>query len=130
MLLRSPFVGGGESERNARALLDAKLRRLGDPHITLEGLIRHAGEEGHAYSCGVLAERLTLLRARLRELPASPQRVSFWGPALQSVLSAMQWPGERELNSEEYQTFNKWRELISGLAQLDSSPHWSDGCRP
>jgi probable DNA repair protein len=119
MLLRSPFVGGGESERNARALLDAKLRRLGDPHITLEGLIRHAGAEGHAYSCGVLAERLTLLRARLRELPASAQRVSFWGPALQSVLSAMQWPGERELNSEEYQTFNKWRELIAGLAQLD-----------
>ncbi len=119
LLLRSPFVGGAESERNARALLDAKLRRLGDPHITLDGLIRHAGAEGHAYSCGMLADRLAALRARLRELPASAQRVSYWGPALQSLLSAMQWPGERELNSEEYQTFKKWKEIIAGLAQLD-----------
>ena len=31
----------------------------------------------------------------------------------------MQWPGERELNSEEYQTFEKWKEIIAGLAQLD-----------
>jgi probable DNA repair protein len=119
VLLRSPFVGGAESERNARALLDARLRRLGDPHITLEELIQHAGAEGHAYSCGMLAEQLAALRARLRELPASAQPVSFWGPALQSILSAMQWPGERELNSAEYQTFKKWKELIAGLAQLD-----------
>lgn len=119
LLLRSPFVGGAESERNARALLDARLRRLGDPRITLDGLIYHAGAEGHAHSCGLLAERLAALRARQRELPASAQRVSFWGPALQSLLSAAGWPGERELNSEEYQTFNKWKELVAGLAQLD-----------
>jgi probable DNA repair protein len=119
LLLRSPFLGGAESERNARALLDARLRRLGDPHITLDALIYHAGVEGHAYSCGLLADRLTALRARLREFPASAQRVSYWGPALQSLLSAMRWPGERELNSEEYQTFEKWKELISSLAQLD-----------
>jgi probable DNA repair protein len=119
LLLRSPFVGGAESERTARAQLDAKLRRLGDPRITLNGLIHHAGLEGHAHSCGLLAERLAALRARLRELPASAQPVSFWGPALQSLLSAMQWPGERELNSEEYQTFEKWKELMAGLAQLD-----------
>jgi ATP-dependent helicase/nuclease subunit B len=119
LLLRSPFVGGAESERTARALLDARLRRLGDPHITLDGLIYHAGLEGHAHSCGLLAERLAALRARLGELPASAQPVSFWGPALQSLLSAMQWPGERELNSEEYQTFQKWKELMAGLAQLD-----------
>jgi probable DNA repair protein len=119
VLLRSSFVGGAESERNARALLDVRMRRLGDPHITLDGLIHHAGAEGHTHSCGLLAERLVALRARLRELPASAQRVSFWGPALQSLLSAVGWPGERELNSEEYQTFNKWKELIAGLAQLD-----------
>ena len=119
LLLRSPFLGGAESERNARALLDARLRRLGDPHITLDILIHHAGAEGHSHSCGLLSERLAALRARLRELPTAAQRVSFWGPALQSLLSAMRWPGERELNSEEFQTFEKWKELISGLAQLD-----------
>jgi len=120
MLLRSPFVAGAESERNARALLDARMRRLGDPHITLDALIQHAAEQGHAYSCGLLAERLVALRARGRELPTSAQRVSFWGPTLQSLLSVMGWPGERELNSEEYQTLNKCKELMTGLAQLDT----------
>ena len=119
LLLRCPFVGGAESEHNARALLDARLRRLGDPHITLDELIHHAGAEGHIHSCGMLADRLAALRARVRELPTSAQPVSFWGPALQSLLSAMQWPGERELNSEEYQTFEKWKDLVAGLAQLD-----------
>jgi ATP-dependent helicase/nuclease subunit B len=119
LLLRSPFLGGGESERIARSLLDARLRRLGDPHVTLEQLIYHAGVEGHAYTCGVLVDRLMALRYRVRELPTSAQPVSFWGPALQSLLSAVQWPGERELNSDEYQTFLKWKELMAGLAQLD-----------
>ena len=119
LLLRSPFVGGAESERTARARLDARLRRLGDPRITLDGLIHQAGLEWHAHSCGLMAERLTALRTRLWELPASGQPVSFWGPALQSLLAAMQWPGERELNSEEYQTFQKWKELMAGLAQFD-----------
>jgi probable DNA repair protein len=119
LLLRSPFLGGGESERIARSLLDARLRRLGDPHVTLEQLIYHAGVEGHAHTCGVLVDRLMALRYRVRELPAGAQPVSFWGPALQSLLSAVQWPGERELNSDEYQTFHKWKELMAGLAQLD-----------
>ena len=119
LLLRSPFLGGGESERIARSLLDARLRRLGDPHVTLEQLIYHAGVEGHAHTCGVLVDRLMALRYRVRELPAGAQPVSFWGPALQSLLSAVQWPGERELNSDEYQTFLKWKELMAGLAQLD-----------
>ena len=35
------------------------------------------------------------------------------------MLSAVQWPGERELNSEEYQTFSKWKDLLAALAQLD-----------
>ncbi len=119
VLLRSPFLGGGESERIARALLDARLRRLGDPHVTLDQLIYHAGVEGHAYTCGVLTERLTSLRYRVRDLPPRAQPASFWGPAIQSMLSAVQWPGERELNSEEYQTVSKWKELLASLAQLD-----------
>lgn len=119
LLLRSPFLGGAESERMARALLDVRLRRIGDPHVTLDQLLAQAGAEGHAYSCGILAERLKTLRYRVRDLPATPQPVSFWGPALQSILSAVHWPGERELNSEEYQTFAKWKDLMAALAQLD-----------
>jgi probable DNA repair protein len=119
-LLRSPFLGGAESERAARAELDARLRRIGDPRVTLDTLITHAGVESQSGGCPVLSRRLSRLRDRVRELATSARPASAWGPALQSILSAAQWPGERELNSEEYQSMQKWRELIAGLAQLDA----------
>ena len=119
LLLRSPFVGGAESERAARAQLDARLRRAGDSRVTLETLIYFAGVESQSGRCPLLSRRLNTLRDRVRELTASAQPASAWGPALQSLLSAVQWPGERELNSEEYQSMQKWRELVAGLAHLD-----------
>ncbi len=119
VLLRSPFIGGADSERSSRALLDARLRRQGDPHLTLDALISHAGTEGHFYTCGLLADRLSTLRNRVRSLPPGPRPISFWGPALQALLAAAQWPGERELDSREYQTFSKWKELMASLSRLE-----------
>ncbi|MEO8626967.1 MAG: PD-(D/E)XK nuclease family protein [Betaproteobacteria bacterium] len=119
VLLRSPFIGGADSERSSRALLDARLRKQGDPHVVLDALISHANTEGHFYTCGLLAERLSTLRNRVRSLPTAPQPISFWGPALQALLAAVQWPGERELDSREYQTFSKWKELIASLSRLE-----------
>jgi len=119
MLLRSPFVGGAESERAARARLDARLRRMGDSRVALDTLIYYADVESQSGGCPLLSRRLGTLRDRVRELPISAQPASTWGPALQSLLSAVQWPGERELNSEEFQSMQKWRELLAGLAQLD-----------
>ena len=119
LLLRSPFVGGAESERATRAQLDARLRRAGDSRVALDSLIYHAGGESQTGTCSLLSRRLSTLRDRVRELASLSQPASAWGPALQSLLSAMEWPGERELNSEEYQSMQKWRELVAALAELD-----------
>ena len=39
LLLRSPFLGGGETEMAQRARLDAQLRKRAGPMITLERLL-------------------------------------------------------------------------------------------
>jgi probable DNA repair protein len=119
VLLRSAFFGGARSEGDARALLDARLRRLGDPHLSLSSLEFHAAQERQPHTCPELARALARLRACLDSLPRQAQPISFWGPALQGMLAAMQWPGERELDSREYQAFAAWKEMLGELAQLD-----------
>src|SRR5690349_7599909 len=79
VLLRSPFLGGAHSERDPRALLDARLRRRGDPHTSLQTLAFHSAQEAQRQTCPQLAQALALLRARLGSLPTRAQPVSFWG---------------------------------------------------
>jgi probable DNA repair protein len=119
VLLRSPFLGGGNAETDARALLDVRLRKIGDPMVSLDALERHAGEQREPHPCPQLAQNLSRLRIRAGNLKAEKQPLSFWGPALQSLVAAVAWPGERELDSAEYQAFTAWKELLCDLAPLD-----------
>jgi ATP-dependent helicase/nuclease subunit B len=119
VLMRSPFLGGAEGEGEARAVLDARLRRLGDPHVSLQALEFHAADDRQQQATAELAQALARLRLRLSLLPRQAQPLSFWGLALQGLLAAMRWPGERELDSHEYQAFAAWKEMMAELAQLD-----------
>ncbi|MGH8633458.1 MAG: PD-(D/E)XK nuclease family protein, partial [Burkholderiales bacterium] len=67
-----------------------------------------------------------LLGARLaRWAPAAErarrlrQPASAWSATFQGLLAGLGWPGERALDSEEFQTFDKWREVVAGLSALD-----------
>ena len=119
VLLRSAFLGGGESERGPRALLDARIRRGGEPHIRIERLEYFARDERRRDACPLLLERLRLLRIRARESHQAQLLPSAWGTRLQSLLAAIGWPGERTLDSEEYQCVEAWRELLADLSRLD-----------
>jgi probable DNA repair protein len=37
-----------------------------------------------------------------------------------ALVAGLGWPGERTLDSEDYQTWKRWRELVSELSQLDA----------
>jgi len=123
-LLRSPFFGGAEVELSRRALLDAELRRLGETTTTLGRLLRRAQAQRrdgrpHAFSAPRLAQQLTAARA-LRDTFPRRQLPSAWAEAFSRLLHALGWPGERALSSAEYQTFDAWRELATGLSTLDA----------
>jgi probable DNA repair protein len=119
MLLRSPFLGDAETERMARALLDARLCDLREPYVDVDTLEYEARREDRLHACPLLLQRLWQLRRRSREGLRQRQAPSAWGPYLQSLLAAIGWPGQRTLDSEEHQAVEAWRELIAALARFD-----------
>ncbi len=113
-LLRSPFLGGAESELTARALTDAELRARGRKRVTPGALLLAA--QRHAPRLAALLEQWLNTARAARGLRQPP---SAWSASLLSLLSGMGWPGERTLDSAEFQTFEKFRDVISGLSALD-----------
>lgn len=107
-LIRSPFLGGADSELGRRASLDAKLRRDAEAAISLPKLI--AGADG------VLRKNLEGLFEIARTRPESPAE---WARHFSALLEAAGFPGERALDSEEFQTRAKWHEALGELSKLE-----------
>lgn len=116
MLLRSPFLGGAEAEWSSRALLDGKLRKQSLWDISIPMLRDAAG------TCPQLQRVLRRVEKKLPalNLPANDgQAPSDWSRDVAALLEAFGWPGDRTPTSEEFQTIEAWRGLLSNLASLD-----------
>ncbi|HSN17863.1 MAG TPA: PD-(D/E)XK nuclease family protein, partial [Gammaproteobacteria bacterium] len=116
-LLRGPFLAGSETERDARARLELKLRERVSEQIGVQVLMEFAGTQG-----GVPALLATLgsLREKAATLPAR-QRPSAWARDFSDALTRAGWPGERIPDSAEYQAVLAFRDVVSDLVQLDSA---------
>ncbi len=121
VLLRSPFLAGAEEERAARALLDARLRRRGRLEFDIVAVQREAfaRDRGEPHACRRLAARLESWLPMTLELRERRQLPSAWSSSYFRLLAGLGWPGERTLDSEEFQTWEAWRGLVSGLSALD-----------
>jgi probable DNA repair protein len=116
-LIRSPFVAGGDSEAARRARLDAWLRKRAEPALTLERLIA-LGARADA-GCPVLTQRLAALAEFRKARLFGGQAPSAWARAISEALALIGFPGERGLDSTEFQTLAKWHETLAGFAALD-----------
>lgn len=116
-VIRSPFLAGSESERTARAALDVELRRHAEPVVNLERL------RGMVAACGGDCPRLLRLLEALARLRKDrlfgTQPPSAWARAISEALSTAGFPGERPLDSIEYQTLKRWHETVAAFAALD-----------
>jgi probable DNA repair protein len=112
-LLCSPFLGEAEKERIKRANLDRELRvnNLTTIHLT-------SSMDMLAKSCPALAKRLTGYFDYLTNLTETLPYAS-WANIISDILQQLAWPGERSLNSEEYQTIDAWLSLLTEFASLD-----------
>lgn len=117
-VLRSPFLTGAAEEMTGRALLDADLRAGGAPDVSLSDVIGLARKRRSDGGCPGLVILLETWLETYRSLQAS-RLPSDWAPALSAFLGDIGWPGNRPLDSIEYQTLEVWRELLSDLANLD-----------
>ena len=112
-LMRSPFIGGAESEFALRARLDADLREELPARVTLAKIV------------GAI-EGAPLLRARFEALYnyvagnfAGMQSPHAWARHFSELLERAGFPGERVLDSAEFQTRAKWYEVLGEFAQLE-----------
>ncbi len=109
-LIRAPFLGGAESEMMRRARLDADLRETLGARVSLARLIASVS------ACPILRRHLEAvfaLRTDARQTPAA------WARHFSALLEAAGFPGERALDSDEFQTRAKWHEALGELARLE-----------
>lgn len=112
VVIRSPFIAGGEAEREQRAQLDAKLRRRAERFTTLDRLVRTTD--------GAIARTLAAYADFKRNRLFGAQSPGEWARAFNDALAALGFPGDRPLDSTEYQTLKKWHELLARFAGLES----------
>lgn len=112
-----PYLGGAAAERERRGLLVTRLRKLGDPALTLDGVIRHATQ-----ACPELTRHLNAAKHLLARLPGR-QSHAAWAQSFTDLLRALGWPGHgeggRTLSSAEFLAYERWRDLLDELCGLD-----------
>src|SRR6266850_1667072 len=112
-LIRSPFLAGAEPELSTRAQLDAELRKRASARLTLGKLV--ALIEG----APALRQQLAALFALVREQPGGERSPHEWARHFSALLGAAGFPGERGLDSDEFQTQAKFNETLAEFAKLE-----------
>jgi probable DNA repair protein len=118
LLLRSPFLDGAEIEMVNRARLDAQLRKRAEPMITLERLLVLIESDDGGASCPILVQRLSALAEFRKAKLSGLQTPSALTRVISEALRIAGFPGERVLDSSEYQALEKWHEVLAGFATL------------
>jgi len=122
-LLRSPFIAGAETELAQRARLDAALRRIAGAKTGLERLRRAIAKltaaAGSVPACPILSQRLAELSKLAKEHLHAAKQPGEWAKIIALLLDAAGFPGERTLDSIEYQLLKKFHAAIAGFAALD-----------
>lgn len=115
-LLHSPFIGGAESEMIARANADAALYALSETHVSLQQVLRICQREDSDHFCPLFVDALTAFFTEKDHHELSP---SMWAGYFSEKLAKLGWPGERELDSPEFQVMERWRQSLHDFASLD-----------
>ncbi len=112
--LLSPFLGGHADEREARALLDARLRASGEGQFGAEFIRRLAAERG----CPVFGRLLAGL-GKARAAEPRRQSPAAWAEGLRKALRDAGWPGDVPPDSPSFQLREAWWEALGRLARLE-----------
>lgn len=112
-LLLSPFIAKGDSELDQRSAIDAKES------------VRRRLKTGLDDLCNkILGPRTPGFKRALisfGKIDISGTHVpSYWAQVFAKLLDTAGWPGERTLNSDEYQQVESVRDAVSGLVQMDT----------
>ncbi len=112
-LIRSPFLAGAESEMALRARLDTSMRKVAPARLTLGKLVALVDD------CPLLRRRLAALFAVARRQPGGGLSPHDWGRHFSALLDAAGFPGDRGLDSNEFQARARFNEMLAEFAGLE-----------
>ncbi|MFA5515532.1 MAG: PD-(D/E)XK nuclease family protein [Desulfuromonadales bacterium] len=113
-LLRTPYLGGSVHEATARARLDRHLRAGGAAEVNLARLQSLAQQERAPFAAAIFRHLAAATHDRISRLPGA------WGSRFAAILQEVGWPGERPLDSLDFQAIKAFREkVLSQLAAFD-----------
>lgn len=120
-ILATPFIGEAEMERINRAQFDNQLRLNNISFVDLTLLINENDEKTKlslTKICPKLAKRLRQFITMANE-HSENHTYAAWAQLFTNMLTELGWPGERSLNSEEYQIVDNWLNLLTEFTTLD-----------
>lgn len=117
-VLRSPFLGRGVSERSRRAALDMRLRREAPHEFPVGRLLDWEMAAGPGEKSRYLREAIGKLLPMIEESEGRHTR-RRWAQGFERVLALFGWPGERPLNSREYQAREAWSKALAEFVSVD-----------
>lgn len=120
-LIRSPFLKGAEKEASSRSALDLLLRELNEPHLNFRALLaiaRNASDSNPYANCPILISCLEDLADFCKNLSTS-QLPRAWASNFMQTLKILGWPGERTLNSIEFQLMQRWQRVLDEFSSLE-----------
>ncbi|MBD3587233.1 hypothetical protein HHX48_15950 [Salinimonas sp. HHU 13199] len=108
-IVNSPFIAHSTIERSRRARFDLQLRERGNTTYSLLNLTGDpACPRKLSYAIGRFANTLNNR--------SSATSLAQWLTLFDDSLEAIGWPGERNLNSEEFQALKQFKELLLELS--------------
>lgn len=111
-ILHCPFLGDADSMRTSYARAHAKIIAANQFEFDTDEIATILSK--YLDKTSYFINGLTSTeRDNVRQLP------SQWSKIFISKLQAFGWPGELSLSSEEYQTVNRWQELLREFSKLD-----------
>lgn len=114
-MLNAPFWSGLSPEPRAKAEL--LLRKQG--RVSLRSSeFRHLVSEVEKITGSAMSQQLSQMDVLRRALPATAG-FSAWLTLFQQQLTTLGWPGERTLDSEEYQQRQHWLDMLEQYQSLD-----------
>lgn len=116
-LLQSPYLSVHESDVMIGALSHAHLLKMGCSSIPLAELYVPLNEYFESYPKNTWLSRLRLFSEKSKDL--SPRSPSRWADFFIVSLEAMQWPGQRPLDSQDYQLCKRLFEIFGEIRALD-----------
>lgn len=111
-LLTDPFVADFANESQARAQLDRQLREFNESTPSWKFI-----QKLLIQSCPNLHKNIEAWQKYYINLP-NKQSLSAWKDSFYQLLYYIGWPGNRTLNSTEYQQVSRWYELLHELPHL------------